>query len=155
MLHKTMYMTERGFAKLEAELAHLRNDEQPTLVDYLHDALPGGDSIDNSELIMLRDELAFIEGRIHELEEILKNAELIERGEPDGRVHLGNTVVIQMNGDIPETYTIVGSAEANPGDGRISNESPLGKALMGHKVGDKVAFGTPGGPVEMEILGIE
>jgi transcription elongation factor GreA len=154
MPHKTMYMTERGFAKLVAELARLRNEERPALTDCLHDALAGGDSMDNSELLLLRDELAFINGRIYELDDILRHAELIKRGEPDGRVHLGNTVVIQMNGDVPETYTIVGSAEADPDDGLISNESPMGKALLDHAVGDDVTVTAPDGEMCFRIIAV-
>ena len=151
---KTMYMTEKGFAKLDAELMRLRNEELPLLADDLHDASSGGDSLDNSELILLRDEYTRLENRMAELRNILANAELIKRGELDGRVHLGNTVVIQMNGDIPETYTIVGSAEADPSEGLISNESPMGKALLDHAVGDDVAVAAPDGEIRFRIIAV-
>ena len=151
---KTMYMTERGFTRLEAELASLRNEERPALAEYLHDTSAGGESMDNSELLLLREELAFIDGRMLELDEILRNAEIIKPGEPDGLVHLGNTVVIQMIGDIPETYTIVGSAEADPGEGLISNESPMGKALLDHAVGDDVTVATPSGEMSFRIVAV-
>lgn len=154
MLTKTMYMTERGYAKLTAELARLRYEELPLVADYLHDAATGGDSIDNTELLMLRDELSFIESRIRELASIINNAEIIKRGEPDGKVHLGNTVVVQMDGDGPETYTIVGSAEADPGDGLISNESPMGRALLDHAVGDDVVVAAPDGEMRFRIIAV-
>jgi transcription elongation factor GreA len=86
---------------------------------------------------------------------MLKNAVLIESNGPSDTVILGSQVTVVEDGFEPETYTIVGSAEADPGNGRISNESPLGKALIGHKAGDRVTFKTPGGPAEMEILSIE
>lgn len=154
MLLKTMYMTDRGYAKLEAELSRLRAEELPMLADCLHDASSGGDSMDNTELIMLRDELFLVESRIRELTDILGCAELIKRGEPDGKVHMGNTVVIQMNGDVPETYTIVGSTEADPSDSLISNESPLGKALLDHAVGDDVSVNAPDGEMRFRIIAV-
>lgn len=151
---KTMYMTERGFAKLEAELERMRGIVRPALADYLYDASTGDYSIDNSELLLLQDEIAFVDGRIRELDEILRHAELIKRGEPDGRVHLGNTIVIQMNGDVPETYTIVGSAEADPSKGLISNESPMGLALLEHAVGDDVTVAAPDGEMRLRIIAV-
>jgi transcription elongation factor GreA len=95
-----------------------------------------------------------VDGRILELDDVLKNAEIIKRGEPDGRVHLGNTVVIQMTGDVHETYLIVGSAEADPSEGLISNESPLGKALLDHAVGDDVTVATPNGEMHFRIVAV-
>jgi transcription elongation factor GreA len=86
---------------------------------------------------------------------MLKNAVLIESNGPSDTVLLGSQVTVVEEGWEPETYTIVGSAEADPGGGRISNESPLGKALLGHKIGERVSFKTPGGSVEVEILRIE
>jgi transcription elongation factor GreA len=154
MEDKTIYMTERGYARLEAELRRLLEEERPELAEYIHDAFAGGDTIDNTELLMLREKLGFIDGRIQELEMILKNAELIQRGKPDGRVHLGNTVVIQVDGDVPETYTIVGSAEADPSEGLISNQSPIGRAMLDHAVGDDVVVSTPEGEMRFRILGV-
>jgi transcription elongation factor GreA len=97
----------------------------------------------------------FLEGRIMTIEMMLNNAVLIEANGPSETVILGSQVTVAEEGFDPETYVIVGSVEANPGDGRVSNESPLGKALLGHRAGDRVAFDTPGGLVEMEILRIE
>ena len=117
MLDKTTYMTERGFTKLQTQLDLLRNVELPELAEELRDAWVGGDTLDNTEYINLREEFVFIEYRIRELTDILNNAKLIEQGEPDGKVHIGNTVVLQVNGDMPETYTIVGPAETDPSSG--------------------------------------
>ena len=154
MHDRAMYMTERGFAKLTTELARLREERLPVLISYCHDASSDGGSIENSELLMLKDELSFVESRIRELKNILNNAELIKRGEPDGKVHLGNTVVIQLAGDVPESYTIVGSAEADPSEGLISNESPMGKALLDHAVGDDVTVCAPDGETYFRILAV-
>jgi transcription elongation factor GreA len=151
---KPMYMTEKGFAKIQAQLDRLRNEDLPELAEHLHDAQTGSDLVDNTEFIMLREEFVFINSRIRELEEILRNAQLIERGEPDGRVHLGNTVVIQTNGDLPETYTIVGSTETNPEEGLISNECPLGQALLEHTIGEDIVVTTPDGELRYRIIAV-
>lgn len=146
-------MTERGFAKIEASLARLK-EKRVMLADDLADSYGGGDSIDNTEYLLQRDEAAYIQNQIFELEEILKNAEIIQRGEEDGKVHLGNTVAIQTDGEPPETYTIVGRAEADPCEGFISNESPLGKALLDHAVGDEVAVSAPDGLIRFRIIAV-
>jgi transcription elongation factor GreA len=98
---------------------------------------------------------AFVEGRIMTVQAMLENAVIIEPNGPSDSVVLGSRVTVVEDGWEPETYTIVGSVEADPGAGRISNQSPMGKALMGHHIGDKVVFDSPGGSVEVEILGIE
>jgi transcription elongation factor GreA len=92
--------------------------------------------------------------RIRTLEDILRGARLIEHAERDGKVHLGNTVVVQTNGDGPETYTLVGSAEAEPGEGFISNESPLGQALLDQAIGNDVTVMTPDGELHFHILAV-
>lgn len=147
-------MTERGLAKLQTQLDLLRNVELPELAEALHEAQVGGDSLDNTEYIILREEFIFVESRIRELANILEHAQLIERGEPDGKVHMGNTVVVQVNGEMPETYTIVGSAETDPSDGYISYESPLGSALLDHEVGDDVTIMTPVGQLCFRIVAV-
>jgi len=98
---------------------------------------------------------AFLEGRIMTVETMLKSAVLIASNGPSDTVILGSRVTVVEEGFEPETYTIVGSAEANPADGRISHESPVGKALMGHREGDRIAFRAPGGLIEMKLLHIE
>jgi transcription elongation factor GreA len=114
-----------------------------------------GDVSENAGYEEAKRQQAFLEGRILTVETMLKNAVLIEANGPSDTVILGSRVTVVEDGFDPETYTIVGSAEANPGDGRISNESPLGKALIGRKEGDSVAFETPGGQVEMKLISIE
>ena len=153
LISPTMYMTSRGLTKLEAELSRLRI-RRTEYAQYASEAYSGGDSIDNTEYILLRDELAFLDGRILEIEDILRHAEIIDRGADDGKVHLGNTVVVQC-GDVPvETYTITGSAEADPSQGFISNVSPLGRALLEHGVGDVVLVTSPDGTLQFRILAV-
>jgi transcription elongation factor GreA len=148
-----MFMTEKGFAKIEANLDRLKQ-KRIDLAEQLADTLDGGDSIDNTEYLLLREEAALLEERIIELEEILRHAELIACGEPDGKVHLGNTVAIQSNGGPVESYTIVGRAEADPSAGYISNESPLGRALLEQAIGDDISVKTPDGELDFKILAV-
>ena len=156
MPHKSrpMYMTESGFAKLEAQLEYLRNEKLAELAEVLHEASSGGDLVDNIEYLILREDFVSLNDLIHELENVLRNARLIERGEPDDRVHIGNTVVIQPNGGPPETYTIVGSVETDPDDSLISNESPMGIALLERAVGDEVTVNAPDGEISFRIIAV-
>jgi transcription elongation factor GreA len=114
-----------------------------------------GDVSENAGYEEAKRQQGFVEGRIITVQAMLESAVLIEANGPSDEVILGSCVTVVEDGWEPESYTIVGSAEADPGAGRISNESPLGKALMGHKVGQTVAFETPGGAAEVEILSIE
>lgn len=141
-INQPFYMTTRGQTRLENELAFLRTTKRLDIVERLHDA-EGGDWLDNVEYITIQDELSLVDGRIAELDHMLRFAEIIQPGEPDGKIHLGNTVVVQEPDEPPETYTIVGSAEANPDEGLISNLSPLGRALLNHQIGDIVMVQTP------------
>lgn len=149
----TMFMTEKGFAKIEANLARLHN-MRIELAEQLGECYYGGDSIDNTEYLLLRDEAALVQERITEQEEILRHAEIICCGQADGKVHLGNTVAIQSDGEPVETYTIVGRAEADPTAGYISNESPLGRALLEHAVGDDIEIEAPDGELAFRILAV-
>jgi transcription elongation factor GreA len=149
-----MYMTERGFAKLQTQLDHLRNVEQPKLAELLHDALGGDNLLDNTEYLILREDFVLINNLIRDIENILGNAQRIARGEPDGKVHIGDTVMLQADGDQPETYTIVGSVETDPGNGYISYECPLGVALLDHAVGDEISVTTPEGELRYRILAV-
>ena len=149
----TMFMTVNGFAKIEANVARLK-EKRMELAALLADTSDGGDSIDNTEYLVLREEAAYIEERIWELEDILRHAELIECGQPDGKVHLGNTVAIQEDGGPIERYTIVGRAEADPTAGTISNESPLGRALLERGIGDDISVKTPEGEIDFRILAV-
>jgi len=150
---KSIFITARGLTKIEAELAFLRQVKRPEIIDRLQDARSGGDSIDNTEYISVEDELAFVDGRIFELDHILRYAELIEPcASADGIVRMGSTVMVQESGGDIETYTLVGPAEADPCEGLISNESPLGRALLNHCVGDVVDVKAPEGMKRFHIL---
>ena len=149
------FLTPEGLQKLEEELQYLITVRRPEVARDIHEAKMDGDVSENAGYEEAKRQQAFLEGRIMTIEAILKNAVIIESDGVNDTADLGARVTIVEEGFEPETYTIVGSAEANPGDGRISNESPLGKALMGHKAGDRVAYESPGGRIEMEILEIE
>lgn len=154
MSNQQTYLTPEGYQKLAEELHYLTTVRRPEIARAIHEAKLDGDVMENAGYEEAKRQQAFLEGRIMTLEALLKNAVLIESNGQKDTVDLGSRVTVVERGFDPETYVIVGSAEANPADGRISNESPLGKALMGHKVGDRVVFKTPGGQVEMEILDI-
>jgi transcription elongation factor GreA len=155
MTYQETFLTPEGHKKLEEELAHLKTVRRPEVAQAIHEAKMDGDVSENAGYEEAKRQQAFLEGRIMTVEAMLKNVVIIEANGPSDTVILGSQVTVVEEGLDPETYTIVGSAEANPGDGRISNESPLGKALMGCRVGDNVAFETPGGQVKMELLRIE
>jgi len=155
MTNQQTYLTPEGYQKLAEELEYLTTVRRVEIAQAIHEAKLDGDVMENAGYEEAKRQQAFLEGRIMTLQTLLKNAVLIESNGQSDVVDLGSRVTVVEEGFEPETYVIVGSAEANPADGRISNESPLGKALMGHKVGDHVVFTTPGGQVEMEILSIE
>lgn len=155
MNNQETFLTPEGHLKLEEELHFLRTVRRPEIAQAIHDAKMDGDVSENAGYEEAKRQQAFLEGRIMTIDAMLKNAVIIESNGPSDTVILGSRVTVIEEGFEPETYIIVGSAEANPGDGRISNESPLGKALLGQKAGDKVTFETPGGLVEMELVRIE
>ena len=147
------YITSKGLEKLEAELTYLRTVKRKEIAQYLQETM--GDSEDNEYLIAL-EEQAFVEGRIQQLENLLCNVQVIK---PDQKnrsiVDLGSTVVIRDVNMELETYTIVGAAEADPQKGMISNVSPVGKALLGRKVGEDLEINTPAGLQHFRVLAIQ
>ncbi|MBN1955811.1 MAG: transcription elongation factor GreA [Anaerolineae bacterium] len=154
MSEQIVYLTREGYEKLEEELHHLRKVRRQEVALRLHEALTEGDLLENAELEDARNEQAFVEGRILELERILGSAEIIPESASAEIVGLGSRVTI-IEGDYPpETYHIVGSAEAAPSEGKISYESPIGKALMGHQVGDHVKVNAPDGVLVFHIIDI-
>jgi transcription elongation factor GreA len=155
MNNQAVYLTAEGLKKLEEELEHLRKVRRKEVAVRLHEAMEGGDLIDNAEYEAAKNEQAFIEGRILEVEYMLAQARIIEPGESTGIVDIGNTVVVKQDGKKRETFTIVGAAEANPKNGLISNESPLGQALLGNQVGDEVEVDAPAGVLRFRIVKIE
>ena len=150
-----MYLTPSGAEKLSGELENLTGIERPTLARRLREAIQMGDLSENADYIAAKEDQAFLEGRILEIEEILRQAIIIEEGAPTDKVSIGNKVTIsEVNGE-PETYTLVGAQEADPRNGMISNESPIGSALLGRKSGDEVKVETPGGQIVFSVLKIE
>jgi len=152
MAQKKIHLTKQGLEKLEAELRQLTAVQRPEVAEKIKRAREVGGTENNAEYDDAKNEQAFVEGRILMLENILKNAEIIEATATPGLVELGDKVLIQNQDGKIEQYTIVGSAEANPVDGKISNESPVGHALLGKKSGDKVEVNTPVGLIKLLIL---
>jgi transcription elongation factor GreA len=152
MNNKPVYLTPEGVERLQTELRHLITEERPRVAARIHDAKLDGDITENAEYEDAKQEQSFLEGRIATIEVQLKNAEVIEHPNGD-KVKIGSTVVIQ-GPDGKETLTIVGSAEAAPREGRISNESPVGAALMGHKKGEQVTVQAPAGPMTYTLVTI-
>jgi transcription elongation factor GreA len=155
MANQGTFLTPEGYQKLEEELQFLTSVRRSEVAKAIHDAKMDGDVMENAGYEEAKRQQAFVEGRIMTLQALLENAVLIRAAGSSDTVTLGSNVTLVESGWEPETYAIVGSAEADPGAGRISNESPLGKALMGHRVGDKVSFNTPNGVTQVEILEIE
>ncbi len=157
MADNPVYLTPEGLEKLKQELEYLITVRRKEVANQIAEAKAEGDISENAGYDEAKNAQAFLEGRIRELEMKLKNAQIIDdSAAPSDQVALGRTVVVrEADMDEEEVYTIVGSTEADPGNGRISNESPLGRSLLGKKVGDQVTVETPGGAIEFTILRIE
>ena len=152
-MSKKHLLTQEGLLKLKRELEILTTQKRKDVIERIQEAVAHGDLSENADYAQAKEEQAFIEGRIQELEEIVKNAEIIKAGDRN-MVSVGATVKVSVNGQ-ERTYTIVGSSEANPHEGRISNESLVGSKLLGAKLHDKVEIQTPAGKAEYEILEIK
>lgn len=151
---KEFYLTKDGVDKLKVELEDLVKKQRPKVAQELKEAKEYGDLSENASWDAAKDHQSFIEGRISELEHILRNVVVIKAPKKSDKVDIGCTVHLEIeNGK--QIYTIVGSTEANPSEGRISNESPIGKALMGKAKGDKVAITVPSGEMVFKIAHIE
>ena len=153
---KETLLTSEGLAKLENELEELKTIRRKEVADKIKVAISFGDLSENSEYDEAKNEQAMIEARILQIEAMLKNVKLLDAGALDTEtVNLGSKVkVLDTEFDEEETYQIVGSTEANPDQGKISDESPIGKNLLGHRVGDIVAIPVPNGTVTYKILEI-
>jgi len=150
------YLTPEGAARMKAELEHLKGAGREELARRLRAAVQMGDLSENADYHKAKEDQGFMEGRIQELEYLLKNATIIEKNsEQLGFVDIGSHVTIQEEDYDPETYHLVGAKEADPRNGRISNESPIGRALIGHAVGEVVIVETPGGQLHLRIIKIE
>jgi len=155
MNNQPTFLTPQGYQKLEQELDYLRKVRRQEIAQRLHQALEEGDLLENAELEDARNEQAFVEGRILQLETMLRSAAIIEEAGPRETVGLGSHVTVVEGDGPPETYHIVGSAEADPAQGLISNESPLGRALMGQKVGEEAKVNAPDGLLVFKVVGIQ
>ncbi len=149
-----VYVTRKGLAELEEELNHLQTVKRPQTIEEMQAAKGDGDWMDQTEYMLVEEELAFLDGRIQELQHMIDHAELIEPGNEDNIVNIGETVTIQADDGETERYTIVGKAEADPSHGLISNESPLGKALLDHQIGETVIVHAPAGEIQYQIMAI-
>ena len=154
MTQQTHYLTPEGEAKLRKELKELTGPRREELAQRLRSAIQMGDLSENADYHKAKEDQAFLEGRIQEIEKILSMAIIVEKKHSD-KVEVGVRVTIQEEDYDPETFYLVGATEADPRNGKISNESPYGKALLNHKVGDMVEAETPGGKVKLKILKIE
>ncbi len=150
------YLTPEGQARLKAELAEMVGAKRQELSKRLRSAIEMGDLSENADYHKAKEDQAFLEGRIQELQYILSNAIIIEDdGKPKNIVSVGVHVTIQEDDYPAETYHLVGAKEADPRNGKISNESPIGSALLNHRVGDVVEAEAPGGILKLKILKIE
>jgi transcription elongation factor GreA len=154
----TTFLTKEGYQKLADELEYLRTTKRLEVANRLHEAMEGGELIENAEYEAAKNEQAFVEGRILELEMILASARVIDEKEKKNHgdvVQVGSTVTIREDEGGPEKYTIVGAAEANPREGKISNESPIGKAILNHHAGEEVNIEAPGGTFKVKIVKVD
>ncbi|MBN2148657.1 MAG: transcription elongation factor GreA [Anaerolineales bacterium] len=149
------FLTRPGYQKLQEELVYLRTIKRQEVAQRLHEAMEGGELIEDAEYEAAKNEQAFVEGRIQELEILLANARVIDENEKSDIVQVGSTVTICEGENPEEVYTIVGPAEASPREGLISNESPLGRALMDHRSGDTVRVEAPGGSFTVQVIKVE
>ena len=154
-MNETEFLTPEGFKKLEDELEFLKTKRRSDVAQRLHEAMEEGEPEENPEYEDAKNEQAFVEGRILTIETILGNAKLIEMKGPSNEVRLGSKLTITEVGTTDkEHYTLVGSAEADPKHGKISNESPMGKALLGRKLHEVVSVTTPSGLMKFKIVHI-
>ena len=152
-MSKKYLLTQDGLVKLNEELKILVNEKRKEVIERIREAAAHGDLSENADYAQAREEQSFIEGRIQEIEDMIKNAEIITHSTQHNTVTIGSTIKVKVDGE-DRTYSIVGSNEANPSEGKISNESTVGKSLLGKKMGDKVVVETPAGNKEYEITAI-
>jgi len=150
------YLTADGAAKIESELRELKGPQREALARRLRDAIQMGDLSENADYHKAKEDQGFLEGRIQELEFALRSAIIVEATSiPKNVVAVGVRVTVQEDGFDPEVFHMVGAQEADPRAGKISHESPIGRALMDHRVGEIVEAETPGGKIRLRIMEIE
>ena len=156
MIDNKHYITPEGKQNLEAELRELKETGRKELAERLKQAISMGDLSENADYHKAKEDQGFLEGRIQEIEAVLYHSEVIKSQSKYHEVAVGARITIKEDDYPPETYHLVGSQEANPSEGKISHQSPIGKAMLGHKVGDRVKAKLPNGEIiELEILSIE
>ena len=155
--NNAIYLTKEGLEKIKEELEYLKTEKRAEISQRLEIAIAHGDLSENADYDYAKQEQAFTEGRINSLEDSLRRAVIIEHDGRTDRVRIGSTVTIVEDGleDEPETYCIVGAPEADPSKGYISNESPIGQALLGGKVGQTVTVNIPAGSLRLKIRSIQ
>ena len=153
MNNKPQYISKDGLEKIRHELEEMVSIRRPEIAQRIHDAKEHGDLTENAEYEDAKNEQAFVEGRIQALEALIKNATIIDEHHSNDHVQIGSTVKVD-GPDGKESFTIVGSTEAKPAEGRISNESPVGRALLGHRKGDNVTVQVPAGDLAYKIVSI-
>jgi transcription elongation factor GreA len=151
---KQIQITKQGYESLKKELNELINVKRPKLVERLSHARSQGDLAENSDYINAKNELDFLDGRIAEVEGVLKNALIVKNSGKNGEVAVGTKVILKAGGK-KQVFNIVGEWEADPMNKKISHTSPLGAALVGKKVGEKVEVEAPAGKVVYEVLAID
>lgn len=151
MVQRETYLTEEGLKQLRAEMEHLRGVRRQEVAARIHVATESGGSNNNADYEEAKSEQAFVEGRILDLENILADAVVAPHDKKSKTVEIGSSVTVETAQRKKENYIVVGSAEASPLEGKISNESPVGQALMGHKVGDVVQIETPSKVIKLKI----
>ncbi|HYU18359.1 MAG TPA: transcription elongation factor GreA [Chloroflexota bacterium] len=149
---RAVYVTREGFKKFEEELEHLRSVKRPQVAERIRKAKEFTDTVDNAEYDEAKSEQAFVEGRIQEIEGTLANAQIIGEGPHPDYVALGSHVTVKDADGVEEKYKIVGSVEADPRHGLISNESPVGRALLGKRAGERVSVDAPGGSFDLTVV---
>jgi len=150
-----LLLTQEGYEKLQEELEYLRTVKREEVADRLREAMDGSELIEDAEYEAAKNEQAFVEGRILELENLLAGARIVENNGDSDVVDIASKVTIQEDGNDPEEYMIVSPVEADPREGKVSNESPLGRALMGHKADEEVTVEAPNGSYTVKILKVE
>lgn len=154
--YQPVYLTAEGVKNLRRELDHLVNVKRPALAERLRRAIQQGDLSENADYITAKEEQGFLEGRVQQIEAMLRRAVIIQENGPTDEVALGSRVTVVEEGmDESEVFHIVGPAEADPANGKVSNESPLGRALMGRQVEDAVTVEAPGGEIVFRIAAIQ
>jgi len=155
-MEQETYLTSEGAKKLKAELEELKGPKRDEMAKRLRSAIQMGDLSENADYHKAKEDQAFMEGRLQELEYLLRNATIIDAADVStDTIQVGSHVTVQEGDFPPEVYYLVGAKEADPRNGKISNESPIGSVLMGGHVGDEVTATTPGGEIKLKILKIE